>query len=373
MKKLIQNTKKLIKGAPTAVVVSILFHAGLFLLAGMLVIFTIVKPKEIAFEPPPPVKVPKMPLKKLQVKMKKPSKPKSTAKITAVVNRPDLHDIQFPDLASSGVGAGLSSGGEVVQFAEMPSFDDEDGLLGKEKSIGNDLEGTYYDVKRTRSGNYRPIDGTDYQTILNKFFANWDTTTLSRYYRSPQKRYASSVVVNTMSSSIAPSAFGEDRASGKYWMVLYTGQIVYPEDITFRFWGVGDHFIGVRVNGEVKFFAAWQYDVASFTTINWSGNNSQKDRYFFGYDTLLGIGEWITLKAGVPQDIEIAMGDNGGLAALALLVEVKGEDYPLNDQGGPILPIFKTAEPSHDLMDLIYKDLYVGDCCLTNGPVFKDF
>ncbi len=373
MKRLIRKTKNLVKGAPTAVVVSVLFHAGLFALAGALVIFTIVKPKEIEFEPPPPVKVPKMPLKKLQVKMKKPTKPKSTAKITAVVNRPDLHDIQFPDLASSGIGAGLSSGGDMVSFGDMPSFEDDDGLLGKEKSIGNDLEGTYYDFKRTRGGSYSPIDGDAYQIILNKFFGNWDTATLSRYYKSPRKRYASCVVVNTMSSSIAPSAFGEDRASAAFWLVHYKGQIVYPEDITFRFWGAGDHFIGVRVSGDVKFFAAWQSSINGFSTVNWSGNHSQKDTYFFGYDTLLSAGDWITLKAGEPQDIEIAMGDNGGLAALVLLVEVKGVDYPKNDQGGPILPVFKTEELSHDLLDLIYKDLYEGDCCLTNGPVFKDF
>jgi len=290
-----------------------------------------------------------------------------------VVPKLDLHEIQFPDLVSSGIGAGLGGGGEVVQFGDMPSFEDEDGLLGTEKSIGNDLEGIYYDVKRTRGGSYKPIGQTEYYNILNRFFKNWDTATLSRYYKSPRKRYATCVVVNTMTSSIAPSAFGEDRASGKYWLVLYKGQIVYPEDITFRFWGTGDAFIGVRVNGEVEFFNAWQYSQDDFTTINWKSNDPQRNTYFFGYDTLLDVGDWITLKAGEPQNIEIAMGDNGGLAALALLVEVKGVDYPKNDQGGPILPIFKTAEPSHDLMDLIYKDLYVGDCCLTNGPVFKDF
>ena len=37
-----------------------------------------------------------------------------------------------------------------------------------------------------------------------------------------------------------------------------------------------------------------------------------------------------------------------------LVVEVEGVDYPRNAQQGPILPMFKTAEPNHDLRDVIY-------------------
>lgn len=373
MKKLIQNTKRLIKGAPTAVVVSLLFHAGLFMLAGMLVIFTIVRPKEVAFEPPPPVKVPKMPLKKLQVKMKKPTKPKSTAKITAVVNRPDLHDIQFPDLASSGIGAGLSSGGEVVSFGDMPEFEEEEGLLGKEKSVGNDLEGTYYDIKRTRSGTYNGEENVTWIATVDKFIREgWDTTVLSRFYRSEGKRYATCIMVPSMSSSIAPSAFGEDPGSGLYWLVHYKGEIVYPEDITFRFWCAADGFMAVRVNGEMVLFDAWQYERENFS-VRWRNNDSQSNIYRLGHNTLMEVGDWITLKAGEPQDFEVFMGDQGGLCALMLVVQVKGVKYPQNKQGGPILPVFKTAKLSHDLIDRIYFDLAPNECSLTNGPVFSDF
>lgn len=364
---------------PSAVVLSILIHAGLFLLAGLFVVFTILPPKETAFEPPPPVKKPKMPLRKIQLKVKKPSKPKASAKLTAIVKKPDLHEIAFPDLPTGGMGSGIGGDDGVVSFIDLPSFEDEDGILGKEKSIGNDLEGTYYDFKRNSSGSYNGVGGrgaanaTPYLDAVNRFFnSGWKTTSLSRYYKSPTKRYASFVVVPTMSSSVAPSAFGEDRGSGIYWMVIYRGQIVHPEDITFRFWGAGDHFLGVRVNKEVVFFTAWQYERNDFN-IDWKSNNSQRATYFFGYDTLLDVGDWITLKAGEPQDIEIAMGDNGGLCALALLVEVKGKEYPQNEQGGPILPVFKTEELTHAQMDAIYKDLYVDDCSLTNGPVFRDY
>ncbi len=368
-----RKSRKIVKGMPAAVVISILIHIGLFALAGALVIFTIVKPKEIEFEPPPPVKVPKMPLKKLQVKMKKPTKPKSTAKITAVVNRPDLHDIQFPDLASSGIGAGLSSGGEMVQFAEMPSFDDDDGLLGKEKSVGNDLEGTYYDIKRTRSGTYNGEGNATWISVVDKFIQKgWDTSVLSRFYRAEDKRYTTCIMVPSMSSSIAPSAFGQDPGSGLFWIVHYKGKIVYPEDITFRFWCAADAFMAVRVNGEMVLFDGWQHDRESFS-VKWRNNDSQSNIYRLGHNTFMEVGDWVTLKAGEPQNFEVLMGDQGGLCALMLVVEVKGVKYPQNKQGGPILPVFKTAKLSHDLIDRIYFDLAPNECCLTNGPVFSDF
>ncbi len=47
MKKSSNNKRNLAKGTPTAVLLSILIHAGLFLLAGVLVIFTVVKQKEV--------------------------------------------------------------------------------------------------------------------------------------------------------------------------------------------------------------------------------------------------------------------------------------------------------------------------------------
>ena len=373
MKRLIRKTKNVVRGMPTAVVVSILIHVGLFFGATALVIFKFRPPPPVKFEPPPPVKVPKMPLKKLNVKMKKPTKPKSSAKITAVVPKLDLHEIQFPDLASSGIGAGLSGGGEVVQFGDMPSFEDEDGLLGKEKSVGNDLEGTYYDIKRSRNGSYNGEGVDTWRAALRNFlYSDWNVQAFSRFYRSPKKRYATCVMLPTMNSSAAPTAFDEDPGSGLFWIVHYKGQIVYPEDITFRFWAAGDEVLVVRVDDEVVaadiWPSCWQY-YGSF----WQGNDPERKKYRLGHNTTLEPGDWITLKAGEPKDIEIVMGDNGGLAALMLVVQVKDVEYEINEQGGPILPAFKTARLSHDLVDRIYMDLAPNEACLTNGPVFSDF
>jgi len=108
MKNFSNKSGKTVKGIPSAVLLSIVIHAALFLLAGMLVVFTVVKKEEQKFEPPKAVERPKMRLKKPKVKVKKTSKPKPTQRIVAKVNRANMPDIQLPEI--SGIGQDLGGG-----------------------------------------------------------------------------------------------------------------------------------------------------------------------------------------------------------------------------------------------------------------------
>ena len=88
----------------------------------------------------------------------------------------------------------------------------------------------------------------------------------------------------------------------------------------------------------------------------------------------MAVGNWITLKAGQPVEMEVMYGEwAGGAVAGMLLVEVEGEEYPESRQGGPILPAFRTEEFSQDMLEEIRKYLPEGEASLTNGPVFRDF
>ena len=118
MKKRIDRYRKIGKGTPSAVLLSIVIHAALFLLAGMLVVFTVVKKEEKKFEPPKAVERPKMKLKKPKVKIRKTSRPKPTTRIVTMVNRARMPEIQLPEL--SGMGDGLEGGGGVGGFDMMP-------------------------------------------------------------------------------------------------------------------------------------------------------------------------------------------------------------------------------------------------------------
>lgn len=383
MKVWVKKTQKLVKGMPSAVVLSVLIHVGLFLLATGMVIFTIIDEPPTIFEPPPKVKVPKIPLKKLTVKMKKPTKPKSTAKITAVVSRPDLHDIQFPDLASSGIGAGLNDGGAVVGFGDMPIFEEE-GIFGKGESIGNDLEVTFYDTKRARNGRTLVSDNLICQNLVAKFIQRgWDTSVFRSIYRSPRKRYATCVVIPATMSYQAPALFGEEEAYPGCWVALYEGQLVHAEDITFRFWVVAEDTMAIRVDGEYVITAGFvgvdfgslnqDRENAVFGSV-WEPSSKDSHKYIISNDRAV-VGDWIELKAGEPKNIEILLRDNHGFGFTAIVaVQVKGGKYERSSQGGPVLPVFKTSEISRDLLDIIYSELAEKEMLsLTNGPVFRDY
>ena len=371
MKRLITHTKKLVKGMPTAVVVSILFHVGLFVLAGVLVIFTITKPKEIVFDPPPLVKVPKMPLRKLQVKMKKPSKPKASAKITAVVPRPDLHEIQFPDLASSGIGAGLGGGGDLVKFDSIPIFDEEPRVFGEQIDIGNNLVGTFYDFKRRRGGGPVVLDNEGFKIEVSKFTrGGWDTTHLARYYKAPKKLYATSIMIGSILSVFAPDAFGEPDVEGLRWIVHYKGTLVHPKDIKFRFVGAADDILLVRVDGKDVLNGSWRGTEHTYS--DWTSSGPVTEQLMG--NTFAVYGDWITLKAHERLDMQVVIGEvPGGEFSAMLAVEVEGVDYPLSKHGNPILPMFKTAEPTHDLLDAIYYNLARDEATPIGGPVFCDY
>ena len=375
MKKRTKGNPKLTKGIPSAVVLSILIHAGLFLLAGMLVVFTVVKKEEQKFEPPKAVERPKMKLKKPKVKVKKTSKPKPTTRIVTKIDRASMPDIQLPEM--SGLGDGFSGG--VGGFDLMPDLGAVT-LFGSGHSIGSDFEGVYYDSKLDRQGRIIVKDtwGDPWRATIHKFLQrDWDTAVFSRYYRSPKKLYATNFVVPLTLSSVAPESFGDANSIGALWMAHYKGQLVHKEGITFRFWGMGDEFMAVRVDGELVLALDWDTptwkDLAGKIVGNlWKSTSADSRKYFMG-NNHSEVGDWITLEPGVSLPMEVLIGDNGGLAGFYLAVEVMGEEYERNRQGGPILPAFKTAEMSHDLLDILYRELPEGEIGLTNGPVFCDY
>ena len=61
-------------------------------------------------------------------------------------------------------------------------------------------------------------------------------------------------------------------------------------------------------------------------------------------------GDWITLKAGEPVDIDILIGERpGGQFHGVVLYEKQGDTYPRTANGEAILPLFQLAEkPMND-------------------------
>jgi len=377
MKRLIKRGEKVVKGTSSAVILSILIHAGLFLLAGMFVVFTVVKQKEVEFEPPKAVDRPKMKLKKPKVKVKKSSKPKPTTRIVTKVQKASMPDIQLPEM--SGMGEAL--GGPIGGFDLMPNLE-ESSIFGSGQSIGNDFVGTFYDFLRDRNGRRIQLS-KDLPEFYRDFVRRgWKESDWTRYYHSPTKLYATTCMFPLIESIMARVAYDEFEESQEpndyYWGILYKGQLVcpasYTNGITFRFWGMGSSFLIVQVDGKTVLDAPLALgDGRSNLDPKWHSKSAESYKYWIG-NGLLTVGDWITLKPGESKEMKYFFSDwGGGEFSANLLVEEKGKKYPRNRQGGPILPIFKTAELSHDQLDHIMELLVYDSACLTNGPVFCDY
>jgi len=362
MKQRFNKIWKVVKGMPSAVLLSFVIHAALFLLAGMLVVFTVVKKEDKKFIPPKVVDRPKMNLRKPKVKVKKTSQPKPTTRIVTKINRASMPDIQLPEM--SGIGEGLA--GVIGGFDVLPDFG-EVSVFGSGQTVGNDFVGTFYDFNRDRRGRPITMDPTMIRAKVRHFVANgWKTSEFSRYYRSPKKLYTTTFMVPPVVSTVAPAAFGEVDTAGYCWLVHYKGELVHKDGITFRFWGNADDMLVVRVDGKIVLSNGADMG-------NWQSSSAKSKQYFLGHWKAI-VGDWITLEPGVPLEMEVLFGEQpGGWFYAMLLVEEEGREYPINYCNGPILPMFKTMEPSLDLIEKIHGDLVPGEACVTNGPVFCDY
>lgn len=185
-------------------------------------------------------------------------------------------------------------------------------------------------------------------------------------------------MVPPVKSSVAPAAFDEADTLGYCWLAHYKGQLAHHEDITFRFWGHGDDVMMVRVGGKEVLVACWPgskwspQQILTSAAGGWQSSSPKSRTYTLGNNKAV-VGDWITLKKGQPLDMEVIIGEvPGGTFCSMLTVEVQGMEYELNREQAPILPMFKTSEPSRDLKDRIYDSLVYDQVTLTGGPVFRD-
>jgi len=133
------------------------------------------------------------------------------------VHKASIPDIPLPKM--SGIGAGLA--GDIGGFDVMPDQEQMTLFCGGQ-AIGNDFVGTFYDLKRDRRGNPTAMDEGKFVAELTRFVASgFKSSKLARYYRPPKKLYATTFMIPTVRSQIAPAAFDESDTIGYVWMVHY--------------------------------------------------------------------------------------------------------------------------------------------------------
>ena len=376
MKQWISKCRGVSKGRSSGLLVSLLIHFGILILAASIVCFVKIRKQScrinvVARKERPVIKPPK--LRPLIDKNVKPSRQLARITVKQAVNQD--HNYSLPSVTGNAVEGDIPS-------CVVPSFEFEEPgnlLMGDPVGDGFGLVGTFYDFKRNRRGAPTIMDPHQFVAEVADFVrSGWKPAKLSRFYRSPKKLYASSFMIPPVKSSVAPAAFGEDETLGYCWLAHYKGQLVNSEEITFRFWGHGDDILAVRVGGEEVLVASWPggswgtQEALTSAADGWQSSSAKSRNYTMGNNTAV-VGDWITLKANEPKDMEVILGEvPGGTFCAMLAVEVKGQHYPLNREQAPILPMFKTAEPSRDLMDNIYEWLTYDHVALTGGPVFRD-
>jgi hypothetical protein len=375
-KKKSATRKGLIKGTPTAVLVSTGIHLALLLVAGGFVVFSIIDRQEQKFVPPQRIERPKMRLKKLRVKVKQNTKPRRTVQRIATKTTKAMPDIQLPEMTSAGSSLAQGIGG-------FELMDDLSGmsLLGGGRSIGNDLVGTYYYLMHKRDGT--PYPGMSGEAganvfgrglcpqVISEFLEKgWDTSVFDPFWRSSKKLYATQIFIPPVSSSLAPEKFGDtSRNEAAYWLAHYKGEIAYPKGGRFRFWGFGDDVLFVRINGKIVLDACWEGHYEANMS-GWRSSDPDNRRYTLA-NSHFRIGDWFELKPGEPVPMEVLIGEipGGGFSAM-LCIQQEGVDYPEREVGGPFLPVFKTAETPEHLIDEMGYTLPEGQVDLTGGPIF---
>lgn len=416
----------------SAAVATLVIHAVLLLVAISLVAVNVIIKDDQTFEQVK-VKRPRMKLKKLTVPVtmkKKKVKPPKLRKRIVVKKEIKTVELKMPEMTGIKGGSGYLDGGGGLGSLGFGGID----LFGASRASGNELQGAFFDLKQDADGQLTDIGvkaaensfyrGTQLEAcrVIKDFISDGCPTRRfeKRYFKAPKLKYATTLMMPPMKATEAPKAFGvQNEVKPGYWMCHYNGKIAAPVSGRYRFCGIGDDILIVRVNRRTVLDASWPelirqatswtsddknnrrflingYKYGGFPGGQWADiyEKIDKARGFDGKDIEWGtafraipnirgesymsaasrmvIGDWITLKKGQLVDVDIVIGEiPGGDFFCRLLIEQEGQSYPMvqSDAGPrPILPVFKTKPVENEeivnKMELDPKEMTLA------GPVF---
>jgi len=361
------SKKGVVRGRSTAFVITVAVHVLLFIVAGSYVALTVFQREEPRFEGKQ-ISRPKMKLKKLQVpiKVKKIRQPKFQQTMAAPAKNATM-DFKMPAMGGIKGGTASFDGGGLGNLGFGMRFDT---LFGGDASAGNELVGTFYDLKQTAKGTSIPMNDQAYCFKIKKFLDSWREKELEDFYQAPQKKYALSFMMPFMDAAAAPDAFGVgDLVEPKHWAIHYKGNITAPETGRYRFCGKADDILIVRVNRKIVLNASY-YTPETGTLTDWTSDAPETGTFPIANSTVT-YGDWIRLRKGQTVPIEILIGEvPGGEFYCHLLIEQAGKTYKqVSYDGGvrPVLPIFKMGDIPEGLKE---KMKINPNEATVEGPVF---
>ncbi|MES2996696.1 MAG: hypothetical protein V4733_07795 [Verrucomicrobiota bacterium] len=262
-----------------------------------------------------------------------------------------------------GDGLGLGFGNETGPGTVIGKGTEEP--FGITDSNGDALEGSFYNIARSRSDKQLSVDNPKQWETVNRFVTGgWRESGLGQVLKSDRKLYNNRIYMAAMSASTAPSAFGEKPDAHPRWVVVYRGNVIAPFTGSFRFVGAGDDTMAVRFNGrnvfDYGFIAAtaphegYMAKLKSTERLKGDYRNCPMEPpvTFYQYPQTenwnsqiggVAVGPEIDVVAGKAYPIEILICEGwGGLFSGTLLFQQTGVTYQKAPTGAPILPLFRT-------------------------------
>ncbi|MBN2684749.1 MAG: hypothetical protein JXR40_05675 [Pontiellaceae bacterium] len=416
----------------SALVVTITIHAVFVAAAISFVVVQAMRPEPAVFAGTE-VPRPQPKLKKIEIPVKDSKKNKAPKLRQMITTKPNVAvNLQMPEMVGikggSGYGKGTGLGGMGLGF----DFD----LFGGGSGSGNELIGTFYDLKQEPDGKPSDVGEALLEDKKNPRFSmasqstqdlamkvidsfvgsGFNPTRLDDYFKAPKLKYAKAFMMPPMNAGAAPEAFGvQDQVEGSLWICHYKGQIAAPETGRYRFCGIGDDVLIVRVGRKIVLDACWPEHIGKMSS--WESDDDNNRRFSMnsyrygnfnswnriyeevekrgGYEGEEGfgnvlrgvpngnsnymsaacrmvIGDWVDLRKGQLVNIDILIGElPGGDFTGRLLIEQQGKEYKMveSDAGPrPVLPIFKTVDIDNQemikMMELDPREMTL------DGPVF---
>lgn len=353
---------------------SILIHAGIFIIAGLVVVTTAMQQKAVDFLPGGGTQQGQQASSDLQhqVRLKKRHKvnqnmPKSrlvstsiNSSITLPEAPPDMLDLPAATLMTGtggkmgdggfgggGMGGGFGSGlglGGANGFVGMTLF----GKLG-----GEGMPGVFYDMKQTPDRKATSLADLasegDFANVINTAAGKkFSGKGLDQFFHSTQKMSFTYLLIPYMGAGEGPKAFKvENEVQPRAWMVHYSADVRPPAPGDYRFVGLFDDALVVYVNGKAVLDGSW-YPLVDY-------GEKRKDteiRQDFGGPIVPGTGarrcyagRWVKMDGLTHIDIVVGERPGGRVGGL-LLVQAKKNKYLERADGTPILPVFSITKPT---------------------------
>ena len=234
-------------------------------------------------------------------------------------------------------GTGLSTGGG-----------DTSGIgngFGSSTGNSDELSGYLIDLKQTRDKKPTGMNVKRYDEILTGYVSQgWDDSILEPYYQTQSALHTYDYAISTRPSEEAPKAFGvEKEVQPGLWVIHYHGKVEAPQAGEYRLAGFADNVMVVKIRGETVLDGGW--DSLSDKAILHELLPYAMPSYVHAASPIhnphLKIGPSFHLDTADPVDMDVLIGDDGGVCSFFLMIEKVGNTYENLPDGTPKLPFFQ--------------------------------